>query len=150
MTASVAHLTAGEVRSTAWRRVLAPVVLGAGVVAWTLALRLRDPHVAGSWASCPFLALTGLPCPVCGGLRAVNSLTNGDLGSALGSNLLVVVALPAAVVWWALWVRRATTGPGPGLSAMPVPSPRTVWLGLAVVVAFGALRWLPAAAWLAP
>ncbi|MFN0283601.1 MAG: DUF2752 domain-containing protein [Kineosporiaceae bacterium] len=138
-----------RVRPPVWRRVLAPGAIGVGVVAWTAALRLRDPHVAGSWGSCPFLVVTGLPCPVCGGLRSVSSLTQGDLGAAVGSNLLVVLALPVALAWWLRWVRRAVAG-SPGPAAMPVPSPRVVWAGFVVVVAFGVLRWLPAASWLAP
>ena len=46
-------------------------------------LHFRDPHASGSWGFCPWLALTGLYCPGCGGLRAVNDLTNGDLLGAL-------------------------------------------------------------------
>ena len=45
----------------------------------TIALRLRDPHDSGSWGYCPWKLLTGLDCPGCGALRAVNDLTHGDL-----------------------------------------------------------------------
>lgn len=123
------------------------------VLGWAAGLRLRDPHVAGSWGTCPFLALTGLPCPVCGGLRAVNDLTHGDVVGALGSNLLVVAVLPVALVWWALWLRRclaAAGTPRTALTEMPVPSKRTVLAATALLALFTVLRWLPAGAWLAP
>ena len=42
-------------------------------------LHLRDPHEQGSYGFCPFLALTGHPCPGLRGLRAVNDLTHGDV-----------------------------------------------------------------------
>lgn len=114
---------------------------------------MRDPHEPGSWGLCPFLALTGRPCPLCGGLRAINDLVRGRLGAALSSNLLVVAAVAAAAVgllWWA--ARRAA---GTGAEKFPFPAGRrTRWaelLGLALlVVAFGVARWTPALAWAAP
>ncbi len=140
-----------------WRRVGEPAAVAGAGLAWAGALRLRDPHVAGSWGTCPFLALTGLPCPVCGGLRAVNDLTRGDVVAAAGSNLVVVLGLAVAVGWWLAWLRRSVRAPGapgtpsgPGLAALPVPAPRVAWAAFAAVLVFGALRWLPSAAWLAP
>lgn len=123
------------------------------MLGWAAALRLRDPHVPGSWGSCPFLAVTGLPCPVCGGLRAVADLTRGDVVAAVGSNAYVVLLLPVLAAWWALWLRRTTqpAGPGTGWTAdVPLPRPTTVALAVAVLVLFGVLRWLPFAAALAP
>lgn len=123
------------------------------VLGWAAALRLRDPHVAGSWGTCPFLAVTGLPCPVCGGLRAVNSLTHGDVVAAASSNLLVVAVLPVALVWWGLWLRRCRTAAGTprtALTVLPVPALRTVVAGTVLLVGFTVLRWLPPGAWLAP
>ena len=99
---------------------------------------------------CPFLALTGLPCPLCGGLRAVNDLTRGRIAEALSTNLLVVAALVAAtggVLWWGAQ-RTAGTGAEP----FPLPADRrALAIGLSlVVVAFGVARWLPRFAWAAP
>ena len=51
----------------------------------------------------------GVYCPGCGGLRAVNDLTNGDLGAAASSNLLLVVLLPVAVLWLLRWSRGRWT-----------------------------------------
>ena len=41
--------------------------------------------------SCPFKAVTHLPCPGCGGVRAVTALLHGDILQALYLNPLSVV-----------------------------------------------------------
>jgi hypothetical protein len=108
--------------------------------------------VPGAWGWCPFLVLTGRPCPLCGGLRAVHDLAHGRPLEAVSSNLLVVALLVAAAVvvpWWA--VRRAT-----GTGSEPVPllagrnGVRSAAVGALVLVAFGVGRWLPPLAWAAP
>src|SRR5688572_20271930 len=80
-----------------WERVAAPAFTTGGLAAATLALHLRDPHEQNSWGLCPSAAL-GFWCPGCGGLRAVNDLTHGEVGAALSSNLLLVVAMPFAIL----------------------------------------------------
>ena len=121
----------------------APLGTAAVIAAATLALRLHDPHQRGSWGFCPFKLITGWDCPACGGLRAVNDLTHGDLGAAWHSNALFIGALPLIGVAWLLWVRRTVAGPG---SARPLTrDTRHVLaaLGLAVVVAFTVWRNTP-------
>ena len=86
---------------TRTRRLQGPTLLAGGVLAASLLLHLRDPHQGGSYAYCPWLVLTGTYCPGCGGLRAVNDLTNGDLAAAASSNLLFIASLPVLVLWWA-------------------------------------------------
>ena len=54
----------------------------------------------GAWGFCPWLVLTGTYCPGCGGLRAVNDLTNGDVRAAFASNALFVALVPAIAVMW--------------------------------------------------
>ena len=65
---------------------LAPTALVGGLGLATLALHLRDPHDSYSWGLCPSSVL-GLACPGCGGLRAVNDLTNLRLADAASSNV---------------------------------------------------------------
>jgi hypothetical protein len=131
------------------RRLSGPAATAAAVGAAAVALRLRDPHRTGSWGLCPFKALTGWNCPLCGGLRAVNDLGHGQLSAAAHSNLLLVgLLLPIAAVLWAAAVRRGWTGRGRPLS------PRTInrlSLALAVVaVLFTVYRNTPwGSAWLA-
>lgn len=68
------------------RSLAAPVGVAAVAVTAAAVLHFRDPHSAGSYGVCPMYALTGLWCPACGGLRAVNDLTNLDIGAAVSSN----------------------------------------------------------------
>ena len=64
--------------TTTRTRLTAPALwAGAGLLA-VGALAARDPHVHGTWGFCVFRSLTGLPCPGCGGLRAVNDLAHGQ------------------------------------------------------------------------
>jgi hypothetical protein len=120
--------------------VAALAVAAVGVVA------VVDPNEAGHYPTCPFLAVTGLACPGCGSLRAVHAMAHGDLGTALGLNLLTVLAVIPLVVIWAGWLRRSWTG----ASRRTVAPAPLLWGLLVVVVAFGVLRNLPAFAWLAP
>ena len=128
-------------------RIRGPIVCAATVAAATFALHVRDPHVSHSWGVCPLYAVTGLYCPACGGLRGVNDLGNGHLGQAASSNLLFVLAIPFALVFFARWSYGAWTGRE--LRAVPA-LPRSVEVGLVVlVVAFTIARNLPGS-WLAP
>ncbi len=131
------------------QRVRVPLLTGGLVGAATIALHFRDPHEAGSWGYCPFSALTGLYCPGCGGLRAVNDLTNGDLLGAASSNLVFVLLVPLIVLWWVRWTNRAWSGrPTSGVEGRRAG----VLIGVFAVVllVFGVVRNLPMGAWLAP
>lgn len=110
-------------------------------------LHVRDPHTQGSYGFCPFLVLTGQPCPGCGGMRAVNLLTNGEFAAAAASNLFAVLLVVVATVAWLVWfVRRLRRKPAPYLTW----SPRAfVIAGLGVAV-FGVVRMTPWGAGLAP
>lgn len=129
------------------QRMVAPVVTIGALTAATVALHLRDPHTEGSWGICPTAAM-GFACPGCGGLRAVNDLTNGDLVAAASSNLAFVVLLPFLVAGLAVWVVARWRG-RPVSVPMRVVRP-VAWAGLALLVAFSVLRNLPAGSWLAP
>lgn len=111
-----------------------------------LALRLRDPHVDGSWGLCPTKWLTSLDCPACGALRAVNDLTHLDVGAALSSNLLFVLLIPLIVGFWVYRLVVAWRG-GPALN--PWAAPAWVWIGLGTVITvFTVARNVPGS-WLA-
>ncbi len=64
------------------------------VLGLTYGLNIRIP--------CPFKALTGVPCPGCGGMRALDALLEGDIRHALSVNplsLLLIAALAAVCLW---------------------------------------------------
>jgi len=140
-------LSPTDVALSRWERVRSPALTIGGLAAATVALHVRDPHTRYSWGMCPSAAL-GLSCPGCGGLRAVNDLTNGDLAAAASSNLLLVVAIPFAVVVLGLWALdswRGTPATIPWKRLKPL-----VPVLLAVVLAFTVARNLAVGAWLAP
>jgi hypothetical protein len=130
------------------RRLQGPTLLAGGVLGASLLLHLRDPHQGGSYAYCPWLLLTGTYCPGCGGLRAVNDLTNGDLAAAASSNLLFVASLPVLVLWWASTVRDRWQGRVRRLAARRHGMLAVAFLVVALV--FAVVRNLPFGAWLAP
>lgn len=125
----------------AWR---APVTWGAAALAGTAAVSALDPtttHVP----LCPFHSLTGLDCPACGSLRAVFSLTRGDVAAASSHNLLFTLAAPLILVAWVGWVARSLDRPLWAARSKPT------WLvpaAIAVAVGFTVARNLPALAWL--
>ena len=133
---------------TRWDRIKGPTLLAGAVLGTSVLLHLRDPHQSGSWGYCPWLLLTGTYCPGCGGLRAVNDLTNGDVAAAASSNLLFVVSIPFLVLAWARTMADRWRG-----VVRPISARRHVVLACsfaAVAVAFWVLRNTGAGAWLAP
>lgn len=129
-------------------RMASPLLVGAGAVVAVALLHLRDPHTAGSYGGCPLLFLTGFYCPGCGGLRAVNDLTNGDLSAALSSNLVVVgLLLPMAVIIWLTWTRSRWRG---RRLSSPLLTRPVAWSTLALLLVFGLARNLEVGSWLAP
>lgn len=122
----------------------APVTTGVAAVAGTAVLAVGNPNTIHV-PLCPLRAVTGLDCPLCGSLRAVHSLTRTDLATALDHNLLFTVSVPALVVCWAVWLSRSLGRPL--VAHRPLPRFAKPVL-VAVTVAFGVLRNLPAFAWL--
>jgi uncharacterized protein DUF2752 len=131
-----------------WRGVRTPVLLATAALAAAVLLQVRDPHLHGSYGFCPWLALTGTACPLCGGLRAVNDLGRGDVVAAASSNLLLVASLPVLA---AVWLRSLAAGWRGRGSPYDDRTVRLLLLtGVGLTVAFWVVRNLPVAAWLMP
>jgi hypothetical protein len=124
------------------------MLLAGGLLAVSILLHVRDPHRNGSWGYCPWLLLTGTYCPGCGGLRAVNDLTHGDVAGAASSNLLFVGSLPFVAFGWTRSVVDRWRGTQRHSTSRRVLVPVFVFVTLAVV--FWVARNLPVGAWLAP
>lgn len=138
-----------ELEAVARRRraLAAPVGVAAVAVTAAAVLHFRDPHSAGSYGVCPMYALTGLWCPACGGLRAVNDLTNLDIGAAVSSNALIVPLIAVLVIAWIGWTVRRWKGTR---DRMIVLRPTVTIVVLGVLVAFTVVRNTPWGSWLAP
>lgn len=117
-------------------------------VAGLAAVRVRDPHVPGSWGLCPVALLTGFACPGCGALRAGHALSGGDVLGALSSNALAVGLLVLGVAVWVTVLVALVRGRDLDLSRH-VTGRRALVLA-AVVAAFTVLRNTTAGGWLAP
>jgi hypothetical protein len=125
-------------RTGVTRTLRTPLLTGAVVGAATLLLAVRDPHARGSYGFCPLLELTGLACPLCGGLRATHDLAHLDLAGAWSANALWTVTAPVLVVLWLAWLVAAARG-------RPVRrvSGTAGWVTLGVALAFFVARNLP-------
>ncbi len=74
------------------------LLFGAVTLAAIAGARLFDAaHL--SLRPCPFLSLTGQPCPTCFGTRALSALGNGDLIGALVMQPLVTLVVLVVMVW---------------------------------------------------
>jgi len=134
---------AGTGRARALRVPLATA--GAALTATTY-VGLVDPNQSGHYPTCPFLAVTGYYCPGCGSLRAVHALTHGDVGAAVGLNVLTVVGIVIVAVLWGLWTLRSWRGQ-PRTRVAPA---WTLYLALGAIVVFWIVRNLTMGEALAP
>lgn len=121
----------------------------AGGTATVGLLALRDPNTSGSYGFCPLLALTGLDCPLCGGLRGTYALLHGDVATALDHNALLPLFLGVAIALAvSAFVRSGSVDPASvGTSSRLRPltiRPAALWWSLGVATAvFFVVRNLP-------
>lgn len=133
--------------STGPRPWVAPVASAVAAGAGCGLVAFVDPEQAGGYPLCPFRLLSGLWCPVCGSTRAVHALLHADLAAAASFNVLLLLAIPAMGYAWLAWASPRLGGP-----RLPRPgvAPGVWWGLLAVGLAYGILRNLPAFSVLAP
>jgi len=123
------------------RRLVAPL-LTAGITVGALGyLAAVDPNEPGHYPLCPTKALLGIDCPGCGCLRGLHALTQGDLGVAADHNLLLLLAVPFALVLWVRWVMRAWRGVSPAVSLRTFRlRNRAMIIVMVAILAFGVVR----------
>ncbi|MHC4394880.1 MAG: DUF2752 domain-containing protein [Planctomycetota bacterium] len=77
-------------------RIINWVVLG--LMLYLVALPFLSPLLEkcfpSVWGVCPYLKLSGKPCPLCGGTRAVGALLCGNFHRAVSLNPLSILAVP--------------------------------------------------------
>ncbi|HEY3349250.1 MAG TPA: DUF2752 domain-containing protein [Thermoanaerobaculia bacterium] len=81
---------------------------------------------------CAFRAITGVPCPTCGGTRALLALARLDAGAALAWNPLVTLGVAVFFLGGLVALVRALRG----LGVPDAPPPR--WAGAAAGLALAA------------
>jgi len=121
-------------------RLTAPLALTLAALASCAYVATHDPNNPSTlMPQCPTKLLTGLDCPLCGGLRMVHNLIVGHWSSAVHDNLLLLIALPFALVVYARWVYATVTG-----RVLAFSLSRRWTLGLVgVAVAWAVVRNLP-------
>ncbi len=119
------------------------IVVGGAAVGVTMLL-LRPP-VENAYPPCPFRSITGLDCPLCGGMRCVAALAHGDVATAFDFNALVALTVPLALI---LGVAALVLGPRAQPLVDALFAKRVLLAGAAVVMAFFVLRLMPFAEWL--
>ncbi|WP_374991083.1 DUF2752 domain-containing protein [Streptomyces sp. LHD-70] len=128
------------------KRLLMPVAVLGSVAAAFAYVGSVDPNEPGHYPTCPLLALTGILCPGCGGLRSAHAFITGDFLTALGANAAAVVGFVVFAVGWVAWTVASARGRAWRLS----PSSAQLWTIGAVLAVFSVVRNLPFGAWLAP
>jgi len=128
------------------RAARAPVLAAAAVVAFTGVVALSNPFAHHLTPPCPFHAVTGLWCPLCGGTRAVWAASHGQFRLMLQANALLPLIAIGVAWWWLAWLGRAT-----GWWRLPALRGRAVGtIVVTVLIAFTVLRNLPGFSGLAP
>jgi hypothetical protein len=126
-----------------------PLLPAGAVPAAATMLHFRDPHVPGSYGTCPFYALTGWWCPGCGGLRAMHNLTDGRILDAVHSNILLLPLLLGGALWWGDWTVRRWRGQP--TRPFPLAVSRTTLVAvLGLLAVYTVVRNTPWGIWLAP
>lgn len=102
-----------------------------------------DPATSDEYPTCVFHDLTGLHCPGCGSLRAIQQLLHGNLLAALRMNVLAVTLLPVMLAYIGISAIASWRG-----TTIPWRRPRWVpagwrWWIVALVIGFGVLRNVP-------
>lgn len=120
--------------------------LGLGTTAW-LGYTYLYPNLAlahSTLPTCPFLLLTGHPCPFCGGTRSFSAMWRGDVLHAarlypFGPFLFLLAFPVAAYGLWALTSRRSVS-----LALTPSLQKAITAVGLVALAASWSLKlfWL--------
>ena len=119
---------------------LEPLAVGVVAAAGCTIVALNNPSNTGV-TTCPFKALTGLPCPGCGATRAAYQLMHGNLGAAIQFNAVAVfVIFPLLLGAYLAWAIPRFGGPT--LIRLRMPN-WLAWSLLVVLLVWWTVRLLP-------
>ena len=78
---------------------------------WPLAMAATPLWLQSGWGpTCGFRALTGLPCPLCGGTHACAALVQGDWVGAWAAHPGALGVLALASLWVLQWLAEGLVG----------------------------------------
>ena len=78
---------------------------------WPLAMAAMPLWLQSGWGpTCGFRALTGLPCPLCGGTHACAALVQGDWAGAWAAHPGALGVLALASLWVLQWLAEGLVG----------------------------------------
>ena len=109
-----------------------PVLSAGGLLAGAAYVGFLDPSRRTIVPPCPFHAMTGLWCPVCGATRAAHQVLSGHVMGAAGYNLLFTIAVPFLAYAWVAWALQRLRG-RPVLPLLRLPR----WSTPAILVVLG-------------
>lgn len=117
-------------------------LLGAGGLLAAGSLLVGLKIATGRGVACPFRALTGFLCPLCGSTSMAEALVRGDPAAAWSYNPVVLVALILLAVCTVAWIIEVLGGPAlrPPAWMRPVTQRRVYVVGGVILGVFGVLR----------
>lgn len=128
---------------------LAAAATGLGLAALALPAALQAAAGSDGPALCPFRLATGLPCPFCGGTRALAAAARGDVDAALRLNAvwpIVALVLVASGGAGLVAVRGGRTPLTAALRALRTGAARHPRTAVALLLVAVAIPWTVALA----
>jgi len=98
-----------------------------------------DPAKASFFPKCPFKTASGYDCPGCGSQQAIHNLLNFQIIAAMKANLLLILAIPFAIVFFVI---DNITNPSPAVLRLKNQFFQTkyIWAIVVVVMIFWIIR----------
>ena len=113
------------------------LVAGLAILPCMVYIWARDPNEQGFTPPCLFFTFTGFYCPGCGTLRALHQLFNGNVSAAFWLNPLIFLSIPFVAYAFLIMSSKC---PRPKLLGRPVHRNGVIFLCLAIVIPYWALR----------
>ena len=117
-------------------------ILGLGVMVTLVLvfLVLVNPATSVFAPKCMFKYLTGYDCPACGIQRAIHTLLNGDVVTALRYNYFLLISIP---YFWAVAITTFCKSEIVSKMSYYVQHPKIVKVVLALIILWWIMRNIP-------
>ena len=116
------------------------ITIGVIAVIVLLFLALVDPATTIFAPKCMFKYLTGYDCPACGIQRAIHTLLNADVVTALRYNYFLLISIP---YFWAVAITTFCKSEIVSKMSYYVQHPKVVKVVLALIILWWIMRNIP-------